>query len=61
MIAKVQNFVGEVLAEMKNVSWTTRRELIDSTLVVIFASLMLGVFVAVIDLVLSKGVSLLLK
>ena len=61
MITKVRNFIGEVLAEMKKVSWTTRQELRDSTLIVIFSSLLLGVFVAVIDLVLSKGVSLLIK
>ncbi len=61
MIAKVQNFIGEVMAEMKKVSWTTRRELLDSTLIVIFTSLSLGVFIASIDYVLSKGVSILLK
>ncbi len=61
MIAKVQNFVGEVLAEMKKVSWTTRRELIDSTLIVIFSSLLLGCFVALIDFTFSKGVSIILK
>ena len=61
MIAKAQNFIGEVLAEMKKVSWTTRRELLDATLIVIFSSALLGVFVAVIDLVLSKGVTIILK
>ena len=43
MIAKVQTFFGEVLAEMKKVSWTTRRELVDATLIVIFSSLLLGI------------------
>lgn len=61
MILKVQNFIGEVLAEMKKVSWTSRRELIDATLIVIAASVLLGVFVAVIDMGLSKGVTLILK
>ncbi len=61
MIGKVQSFIGEVIAEMKKVSWTTRRELLDSTLIVITASVLLGVFVSVIDLVLSKGVTFLLK
>ena len=61
MIAKVQNFVGEVMAEMKKVSWTTRRELLDSTLIVVFSSLLLGVFVAIIDFVLSKGIFVVLK
>jgi preprotein translocase SecE subunit len=61
MITKVQNFVGEVLAEMKKVSWTTRRELLDATLIVIFSSLTLGVFVAAIDFMFSKGVTTILK
>ena len=61
MIAKVKNFIGEVMAEMKKVSWTTRRELVDATLIVIFSSVLLGVFVGVIDFVLSKGVSIIIK
>lgn len=61
MIAKVQNFIGEVMAEMKKVSWVTRQELLDSALIVIASSLMLGIFVAIVDLVLSKGVAHLLR
>ena len=61
MIAKVQNFIGEVMAEMNKVSWTTRRELLDSTLIVVFSSLLLGVFVGIVDLVLSKGIFIILK
>jgi preprotein translocase subunit SecE len=61
MIAKIKNFIAEVMAEMKKVSWTTRRELVDSTLVVIFSSVALGLFVGAIDFVLSKGVTTLLK
>ncbi len=61
MIAKVQSFIGEVIAEMKKVSWTTRSELIDATLIVIFSSALLGVFVASIDFVFSKGVTTLFK
>jgi preprotein translocase SecE subunit len=61
MIVKVQNFIGEVLAEMKKVSWVTRQELLDSALIVIVSSLLLGVFVAIVDFVLSKGVAHLLR
>ena len=57
MIVKVRNFIGEVMAEMKKVSWVTRQELLDSTLIVLASSLFLGVFVAVIDFFLSKGVT----
>ncbi len=61
MITKTKNFIAEVLVEMKKVSWTTRRELIDSSLVVVFSALSLGLFVAIIDFVLSKGVATVLK
>ena len=57
----IAKFIGEVLAEMKKVSWTTRRELVDSTLVVIFSSFLLGIFVGVIDFAFSKGVAVIIK
>jgi preprotein translocase subunit SecE len=61
MIAKIQKFIGEVLAEMKKVSWTTRRELVDSTLIVILSSFILGIFVGIIDFAFSKGVAVIIK
>ena len=61
MIAKVQGFIGEVFTELKKVSWTTRQELLAATLIVIFSSLSLGIFVALMDFVLSKGVFLIVR
>ena len=61
MIEKIRKFIGEVLAEMKKVSWTTRKELVDSTLIVIFSSFLLGIFVGVIDFAFSKGVAVIVK
>jgi preprotein translocase subunit SecE len=61
MIVKVRNFISEVMAEMKKVSWVTRQELWDSTLIVLASSLFLGVFVATIDFFLSKGVERLFR
>jgi preprotein translocase SecE subunit len=61
MIAKVQNFIGEVMAEMKKVSWVTRQELWDSALIVVISSVLLGIFVTIVDFVLSKGVAHLLR
>ncbi len=61
MIAKVQKFLSEVLAEMKKVSWSTRRELVDSTLIVIFSSFLLGLFVGVIDYTFSRGITVIIK
>ena len=61
MIAKIQKFISEVFAEMRKVSWTTRRELVDSTLIVILSSFLLGIFVGVIDYAFSKGVAVIIK
>jgi preprotein translocase subunit SecE len=61
MISSVQKFIGEVMAEMKKVSWTTRRELVDSTLIVILSSVLLGLFVALVDFTFSKGVAFIIK
>ena len=61
MIVKVKNFISEVMAEMKKVSWVTRQELLDSTLIVLASALLLGTFVAVVDIILSKGVEHLLR
>jgi len=61
MVGNIQKFIGEVLAEMKKVSWTTRSELVDSTLIVIFSSFLLGIFVGVIDYAFSRGVAVIIK
>jgi preprotein translocase subunit SecE len=61
MITKIRKFISEVFAEMKKVSWTTRKELVDSTLIVIFSSFLLGLFVGIIDYAFSRGVAVIIK
>ena len=61
MVGNIQKFIGEVLAEMKKVSWTTRSELVDSTLIVILSSFLLGIFVGIIDYAFSRGVAVIIK
>ena len=61
MITSIQKFFGEVMAEMKKVSWTTRRELIDSTLIVILSSFIVGLFVGILDFIFSRGISVIIK
>ena len=46
-------FVKEVRQELTKVSWSTREELLSSTLVVITVTVIMAVFVGAIDLVLS--------
>ena len=54
-------FVKEVRQELGKVSWSSRQELIGSTLVVITVTAILAVFIGVIDIVLSKFLSLLFR
>ncbi len=61
MISRVVKFFNEVVAELKKVSWTTRHELLHSAWIVIVSSVFLGVFIAITDLVLSKGISFLIR
>ena len=61
MFAKINNFVGEVITELKKVSWSTRQELIEATWVVIIATAFLGVIIGVADLALSKLVGAMIR
>ena len=61
LIAKPVNFIKEVKAELGKVAWSTRQELLASTLVVIVVTVILGVFIGVLDIFLSKLLSLLFK
>ena len=54
MFGKIQKFIAEVVVELKKVSWSTRREVIDATWVVLISSFFLGFFIAGTDFVLSK-------
>jgi len=54
MIGKVQKFISEVAVELKKVSWSTRKDLIDATWIVILSSFLLGIFISGSDFVLSK-------
>jgi len=61
IIAKPINFIKEVRAELGKVAWSTREELISSTVVVIVTTAIVAVFIGIIDLILSKFLSLLFK
>ena len=53
---RIKNFLREVWIELKKVSWTTRKEIIDSTAVVIIALVLIGVCVGVIDYIFQLGI-----
>ncbi len=58
---QVREFVKEVQVESTKVSWPTRNELRDSTIVVIVTVLLISGFVGIVDKVLSVGVGLLFR
>ena len=61
MINKLQGFFKEVKIETKKVVFPTKDELIGSTWVVIITVLVVSVFLAIVDLSLSKLVGMALR
>ena len=61
LIEKPVNFIREVKAELGKVAWSSRQELMDSTIIVIVITALMAAFIGAIDISLSKGLSLLLK
>jgi preprotein translocase SecE subunit len=58
MVVKIKTFIEEVIVELKKVSWTSRKDLINSTFIVIASSVCLGLFITAVDLVVSRGLNL---
>ena len=58
---EIKKFIAEVASELKKVSWTTRKDLIDSTWVVLASSVALGLFIGIIDFFLSRVMALFMK
>ena len=51
-------FFGEMVDELKKATWPTKTELRDSTIVVIVAAVILGVFTSISDFALYQVVDL---
>ena len=61
MIRKAIKFLTEVVAELKKVSWSGRKEVIGSTVVVITLISIVAAFAGVIDFMLSRILAVLIK
>ena len=53
MIGSIKNFSSEVVVEMKKVSWPSKEQLKESTMVVLVVTIILTTFVWVIDQIMS--------
>jgi preprotein translocase subunit SecE len=60
-MSQAQEFVKEVRVEATRVSWPTRSELRDSTIVVIVTVLLVAVFIGIVDRILTFVVGLLFR
>ncbi len=53
---KIKKFLKEVVAELRKVTWPTKDELIGSTIVTIVVSMIVAIFVGIVDRILTLGV-----
>ncbi len=58
LIQRPVTFIKEVRQELSKVAWSTRRELLDATFVVITVTVIAAAGIGVIDLILSKVLSI---
>jgi preprotein translocase subunit SecE len=55
VVAKTRDFLKGVRAELKKVTWTTRKELIASTGVVVIAVVIIALFLGIVDYLMQSG------
>ena len=60
-LRKLQEFVREVLAEFRKVTWPSRTDLVNSTMVVIVVTVVLAFFLGGVDIVLARVVERILR
>ena len=60
-LRRAQEFVREVLAEFRKVSWPSRQELINSTVVVITVTVVVSLFLGAVDVALARIVERILR
>jgi len=58
--AQSWQFVKEAYAELKKVTWLSRKEMVASTIVVIILVLIIAVFVGSVDFILARILAILL-
>jgi preprotein translocase subunit SecE len=56
-----QNFAADVVEELKKVTWPTKKETVRLTIIVIAISLIIGAYIGIIDVLLTKALELVTK
>ncbi len=58
---KPPNFAYDIIEELKKVTWPTKKDTIRLTSIVIIISLIIGIYVGIIDVLLTKGLEVVTK
>ena len=61
MIEKISKYFSDTTQELKKVAWPSRDELIGSTVVVVVMSILVSIFIGIVDQVLNGLVNFLVK
>jgi preprotein translocase subunit SecE len=61
LFKRISNYLADVWAEMKKVSWVQRKQLFTTTLVVIVFSAALSIFIGAVDFIFSRLLGIVLK
>ena len=61
LVAKIKNYVTDVVAEMKKVSWAKRKELVGATALVLLISILMAAYVGLLDFIFSRLLALVLR
>ena len=61
VVARIREFTREVLAEFRKVTWPSRAELVNSTVVVIVVTVALAFFLGGVDVLLARAVERILR
>ncbi len=61
MVERIRPFFEEVKAEMFKVTWATKQEALAGTVLVVVVSILLSIFIGVMDLGFSKLIQFSLK
>ena len=56
-----RNIGSDIIDELKKVSWPSRKDTIRLTSIVIGVSLIIGLYVGIIDILLAKGLEVVTK
>jgi preprotein translocase subunit SecE len=59
-MSKIINYIKASIEEMKKVTWPTKKETYNYTVLVIFISLGVALFLGVLDLIFNKGLEYLI-